>query len=801
MDLMMTMAEIDFPLAAGMAGAVALLLLIFFLILYREEKNLAGCQSQVNLDLMAPKWIAQKAQELERVEAYRLAADLLAHLKQCTEAAELYEKGGNLKRAAEAHLAGGEKSRAARTYLLGHNYQKAARLFMENGELDQAAQALEKAGDLVQAAQVYERGENFERAADIYFEQGLFRRASRTYARAEQWGRAADALWRTHAQERARLPESAPPGDNMPLRVLARRTGELFLKAGRVEEAVEAFQAGAWLIKAAEAFEKAGRPEEAARTYEQAGALLKAADCFEKAGQNRSAARLRAEHHLERGREREALSYLEAAGDHQRAAALHRKFEAWIPAGENYEKAGEHQEAAAMFERAGEFERAAQALEKTGDHLAAARLYERSGNLSAQARALEQGGEFLAAGRNHFERGLLDQAISALQRIEPGSPDYAAGSLLLGQIFREKGLLELALESFKRSIGDQEISRENLENHYQLAVCYERMGSMDQAAAMFEKLLGLDFHFRDAAGRLQAIKAARTVLETPSHPDQAATRSRETPPPIPPAPVGKGERYALLEEIGRGGMGIVYKAQDNILERVVAYKVLPANLKEHPQALKNFLREAKSAARLNHPNIVTVYDAGEESGTYYIAMEFVEGETIKQILNREGKLGHRAILMISGQICKALEYAHDRRIVHRDIKSSNIMWTPEKQVKLMDFGLAKVVEEVKGYQTIASGTPYYMSPEQILGRNIDHRTDIYSLGVTIFEMAAGRLPFIHGDATYHHVHTPPPEAKTVNPDLPPALSDLILHCMQKNPDERFQDAREVFEALRKVLAG
>jgi serine/threonine protein kinase len=248
-------------------------------------------------------------------------------------------------------------------------------------------------------------------------------------------------------------------------------------------------------------------------------------------------------------------------------------------------------------------------------------------------------------------------------------------------------------------------------------------------------------------------------------------------------------------------MGIVYKAEDSILERMVAFKVLPTNLRDHPQALRNFFREAKSAARLNHPNIVTVYDAGEEAETYYIAMEFVEGDTIKYILNREGVFASRAILMIAGQVCKALEYAHGRRVVHRDIKSSNIMWTPEKQVKLMDFGLAKVLEEVKGYQTVASGTPYYMSPEQVLGKDIDHRTDIYSLGVTLFEMATGELPFMHGDATYHHVHTPPPEAKGKNPEVPDELNRIILQCMQKDPGDRFKNAKDLFNSLKSAAVG
>ena len=197
------------------------------------------------------------------------------------------------------------------------------------------------------------------------------------------------------------------------------------------------------------------------------------------------------------------------------------------------------------------------------------------------------------------------------------------------------------------------------------------------------------------------------------------------------------------------------------LDRLVAYKVLPDALKENPQALKNFLREAKSAAQLNHPNIVTVYDAGEQDGRYYIAMEFVDGNTLKEIVRRRGAIASGGVLHVLVQMCEALAFAHDKKIVHRDIKTANTMWTRDRKAKIMDFGLAKIVEEVRNHTTLVSGTPYYMSPEQTLGRNVDYRTDIYSLGVTIFELATGRLPFTEGNIPYHHVHTPPPLSLTI----------------------------------------
>jgi serine/threonine-protein kinase len=243
-------------------------------------------------------------------------------------------------------------------------------------------------------------------------------------------------------------------------------------------------------------------------------------------------------------------------------------------------------------------------------------------------------------------------------------------------------------------------------------------------------------------------------------------------------------------------MGIVYKADDTVLDRTVALKVLPESLKESPQALKNFLREAKSAAALNHPNIVTVYDAGEQDGVYYIAMEYVDGNTLKDIIKRRGKIAPRGIVHVVSQMCEALAYAHEKKIVHRDVKTANTMWTKDRKAKIMDFGLAKVIEEVRNHTTVVSGTPFYMSPEQTLGKNVDHRSDLYSLGVSVFEMATGTLPFTEGNLPYHHVHTPPPRPQELEPELPDLLAGVIERCLRKDPEERYQSAREILAELR-----
>jgi serine/threonine-protein kinase len=153
------------------------------------------------------------------------------------------------------------------------------------------------------------------------------------------------------------------------------------------------------------------------------------------------------------------------------------------------------------------------------------------------------------------------------------------------------------------------------------------------------------------------------------------------------------------------------------------------------------------------------------------------------------------------QICEALAYAHEKKVVHRDIKPANAMWTRDKKAKLMDFGLAKVVEEARNHTTVVAGTPYYMSPEQTLGKNIDHRTDIYSLGVAIFEMATGTVPFKEGNIPYHHVHTAPPKILDIRSDLPKALASIVERCLEKDPANRFQSAGEILAEVRESLAG
>lgn len=262
------------------------------------------------------------------------------------------------------------------------------------------------------------------------------------------------------------------------------------------------------------------------------------------------------------------------------------------------------------------------------------------------------------------------------------------------------------------------------------------------------------------------------------------------------------DRYEILSKVGAGGMSDVYKAKDHILSRFVAIKVLKQEFSEDSSFVTKFRAEAQSAAGLEHPNIVNIYDVGSENGLYYIVMEYVEGITLKTYIEKKGQLSFKESASIAIQVARGIEAAHNKNIIHRDIKPQNIIISTDGKVKVTDFGIAKATSS----NTISSdvmGSVHYASPEQARNGFVDGRSDIYSLGIVMFEMVTGRVPF-DGDTTVavalQHLQEEIARPSIYAPDLPISFEKIILKCTQKTPDRRYQTIEELLTDIRRSLA-
>lgn len=283
-----------------------------------------------------------------------------------------------------------------------------------------------------------------------------------------------------------------------------------------------------------------------------------------------------------------------------------------------------------------------------------------------------------------------------------------------------------------------------------------------------------------------------------------------------PAPeVVRIGRFYITRELGRGSIGTVYLAHDPIIDRDVALKTFsarltPADKKQHEQQLIN---EARAAGRLSHPNIVTIFEASSEGGTTYIAMEYLQGKELSRMLDKKHKFAPDEIATIIWKVADALDFAHKNKVIHRDIKPANIFMTGNNQPKVVDFGIARSPNRVSDremhqdqpytlFHNNLLGTPNYMSPEQAMGRTVDSRTDIYSLGAVMYEMLAGRKPFqASGDQLLQAIaHKAPSSPHELNPEIPLGLSKIVMTAMSKRPEKRYQGADEMALELKRYLS-
>ncbi len=516
------------------------------------------------------------------------------------------------------------------------------------------------------------------------------------------------------------------------------------------------------------------------------GDVQAAARALAREGQDKVSNFLLARMHLEQGNKSRSAEHFEYSGHFRDAARLREELAEWPRAAGLYQTAGDSLRAGEMYQRAGDLLHAGKAFETASDLDRALACYREASDTERVIGVLERRGETFEAALMARDNDDRSRAIKLLQQVLPGDPNYTDACLMLVDALESEGHVDLAAQKLHERLERGDAPSASGELRARLSELWERSGDLSRALESWEKLRLEEPTWPELSSRIENLRKRLSAERTPNN-------SRTLPGAMHQDPAES--RYEILEQIGRGGMGVVFRARDRRLGREVALKRLPDNLRDHPTAVELFLREARAAASLNHPNIVTVHDADHEGDTFFITIELLEGDPLHVILRRAGRLSPRDCARLGVQICAGLEYAHERRIVHRDIKTSNLFFTRGKVVKIMDFGLAKMLEEVRRSTTVIGGTPYYMAPEQAAGENVDARADLYALGVTFFELVTGNVPFREGDVVYHHRHSPVPDPRERAEGIPDGLAELILHLLVKDPVKRCASAREVAARL------
>ena len=376
----------------------------------------------------------------------------------------------------------------------------------------------------------------------------------------------------------------------------------------------------------------------------------------------------------------------------------------------------------------------------------------------------------------------IDKAVECMSQgaidylVKPFDTPRLLEKVRKGLDFFDKAFLEIA--KIYATIKGKKINKSNVNSFYTLGQLYEKIEDYGKAADLYRDISKFNPDYTGIHEKLKKIEKLKEVI----------------------IKIYNKDRYNIKEKIGEGAIGVVYKAMDKILSRMVALKILHKRPIPKKKDIKRFISEAKKVAKLHHGNIVSVYDCGQIEDDYFISMEFIKGKNLSTIIRDKHPIPIPDILVITKKLFAALDHSHHNGVIHRDIKPGNIMITYKNEVKVVDFGIAALKDDLKTDNNTIYGTPLYMSPDQYENSTIDHQSDIYSAGVTLFHLVTGRVPFkgSHEEIIRQHLNKPVPSIKEYRDDIPEKFIQIIEKCMEKKKEDRYRSASQVKKELDRI---
>jgi len=780
--------------------------------------------------------IQKSARRLEKKGDFQGAGEAYESLELWRDAAMVYERGNVFGRAAAAWHAAGVNGKAIELFEKDRNYEAAGNLCLSEGLQDRAAKNFRIAGDKCLEAN------QFAAAADYYEKAHEFNKAGGMFENAHKLDRALYCYEKANNTDKLlELVDKISPADyhrrGAEFTKLVQRSAECLAAAGSAKEAAKILEDCHDFLRAAEVNASCNDWEKAAELYLKAGRKDLAEKAIERIDDKKAAADLSARIAVENGDWQRAGEHFEAAGKQNQAIDSFKKARNFDAAARIYEAMGRYIMAGEMYSSGKNLTAAANVYAKAYDWRNAAECFEASGDSGQAIEAYANSGNFLKAGTLAIKMTDYARAIEYLQRIPSASPDFRAGTAFLATAFYYQCHYDMATELFNRVMDDLPINKDTLPVYYAYASSLQGENPK-KSLGLFRQILGVDVHYSDVADRVQKLEQIVTSLSsgfgnnTPI-PAAGSGISLQTPLPVhdrtpatavpssfstvatsSPGRVFNSSsssqlsglntspldgRYKLKDQLSQAGRITDYQAIDTLADKTVIVRTFPRP--DDPVAAKKTLDSLSNLSQLSHPGISGIIAFGESQGMIYIVYPQVNGQNLKQWIRTSGPMSIGDLRIFSSQVLNTLGYAHSQRHYHQNLRPELIN-IPEKlddRIVISGFGSplreANPVESV--YMTVPDSDPQFLAPEQIIGAEVDERTDIYAMGLIIFFALTGRTPFevkrINDtqEIARMQVQVSLPRPSTIRATLPTSVDDIFQKCVNKSAAHRYQSAVEL----------